>query len=59
MFRHLFKRPGLFEEVRRVGDEDQFLFASEQIVCRLVHLNHRFIARPPTINKVGAVTDGR
>ena len=46
MFRHLFKRPGLFEEVRRAGDEDQFLSASEQIVRRLVHLNHRFIVIP-------------
>ena len=46
MFRHLFKRPGLFEEVRRAGDEDQFLSASEQIVRRLVHLNHRFIVTP-------------
>ena len=43
MLRNLFKRPGLFEEVRRAGDEDQFLSASEQIVRCLVHLNHRFI----------------
>ncbi len=43
MFCHLFQRAGFFEEMCGAGEDDQFLLASEQIVRRLVHLDHRFV----------------